>query len=100
MDFMLKLAAAVAVIGAMKQAITEIFERFKWKKTSWNSPANAPTIAAILAIAHAVGGYHQTVFQEGNEPAKEYQAEQSGFFKYFEMLKLEMAIPRNGHKHV
>lgn len=56
--------------------------------------------AAVFHESHAVGGHLGAIFQEGDAPAEDDDAEQRPMAYHLGFLKLEMAIPGKRHKDV
>lgn len=56
--------------------------------------------ASILLVTDPVGGNHQTVFHESDQPTDEDQSEQAGLLKKLQMLEFEVPVPGKRHKNV
>lgn len=55
---------------------------------------------AVLAVADAVGRYHETIFHESDEPTGEDEAEQARFLEKFQVLEFQVAVPGECHEDV
>lgn len=56
--------------------------------------------SAVVDEANAVGGHHETVFDQRDAPAEKNDQRQRQLAEPRNALQLQMAVPRKRHEHV
>ena len=55
---------------------------------------------AVLREAHPVGGHHKRVFEEGDSPGKEDDADERPVVRNLHLLQFQVAVPGQRHEDV
>ncbi len=55
---------------------------------------------AIFLITQSVGGHHEAIFHKSNKPTGQDEAKNPCFFKEFQVLEFQVAIPRERHEDI